>query len=102
VSVALPVAAQCGHAVDATGVGVGEPRSGRLATADADLHSYSNGHPVGDARALQRAASRALAAFGSSHPVAGRARGEEQGSPGSAIELCFDGAASPEKTLAAA
>ena len=52
---ALPAAAQCGHAVDATGVGVGEPRSGRLATADADLHSYSNGHPVGDARALQRA-----------------------------------------------
>jgi hypothetical protein len=47
-STALLIAVQSGHGVDVTGIGVEEPRSGQLATADPDLPSLSYGHLVGD------------------------------------------------------
>ena len=40
--------ARSGHRRDVTGIGVQEPRSGRLAMADADLPSLSHRHLVGD------------------------------------------------------
>src|SRR5439155_15549826 len=45
---ALPNLQRSGHRAAVTPVGVEEPRSGRLATADADLPSLSYGHLVGD------------------------------------------------------
>jgi hypothetical protein len=47
---ALPNLQRSGHQAAVTPVGVEEPRSVRLATADADLPSLSYGHLVGDGR----------------------------------------------------
>jgi hypothetical protein len=55
---ALPIAHRSGSRAAVAGVGVEEPRSGRLATADADLPSLSYGHLVGDSTGPTSRASR--------------------------------------------
>jgi hypothetical protein len=70
---ALPNLQRSGHRAAVTPVGVEEPRSGRLATADADLPSLSYGHLVGD----------------STGPAQRGLQGRESAMGVSAVAFCF-------------